>query len=114
MWSQVMKNQFQKFKSSYNDDAVIRSMNKAYHSMYFKWVRIGKRSRKKSSVSRYFNWKVELKSDSINLQNIVLGKEEKLRKVSIELESTHKSLRIMNFRTKLFDQILTMGKACSD
>lgn len=58
--------------------------------------------------------KLRFESEVINPQTTVFGKEEKLKEVLTELESTKKSLRTMNSRTKQFDKILTMGKATLD
>lgn len=67
-----------------------------------------------AQLSELFHEKLRFESEGINLQTIILEKEEKLKVVSTELKSTKKSLRIMNSRTKQLDQLLIMETASSD
>lgn len=53
-----------------------------------------------AQMSKLFCQKLRFKSVAINLQTTILKKEEKLKPVSVELESTQISLRIMNSRTE--------------
>ena len=47
-----------------------------------------------------------LKSALVNLKNLVKEKNEKVQEIIVELESTKKNLRMLNFGTTKLDQIL--------
>ena len=80
---------------------VVKSMSKAYDRMYLEWVKMNDKCKKMhAQMSKLFCKKLRFKSVAINLQTTILKKEEKLKPVSVELESTQISLRIMNSGTE--------------
>lgn len=74
---------------------VVRSLSDVYDRMYLEWIKMNKNCKKmQTQISKLFHEKLRFENEAISLQTTV--HEKKMKAISAGLESTQKSLRIMN------------------
>ena len=68
----------------------------------------------KNKISKLANENKELEGVVFNLKSLVKEKDEKVQELLVELDSTKKNLRMLNFGTTKLDQILNMRQSISN
>ena len=77
--------------------------------MYDNWIKVCNVNKSlKDKLFVLVDENAELKSELVNLKNLVKEKDEKVQEITTDLESTKKNPRMLNFGITKLDQILSM------
>ena len=80
--------------------------------MYDNWIKVCNVNKSlKDKLFELADENAELKSASANWKNLLKEKDDKIQEIKVELENTHKNLRMLNFGTSNLEQILNMGQS---
>ena len=91
------------------------SIRASYENMYSQWIRVVDQNRSlEGRISALIQYKENSEIKVQKLETLLTEKEAKLKEVSVELERTQKSLKMLNSGTDKLNHILSVGKSSSD
>ncbi|PON99959.1 hypothetical protein TorRG33x02_043770, partial [Trema orientale] len=91
------------------------SIRASYENIYSQWIRVVDQNRSlEGRISALIQYKENSEIKVQKLETLLTEKEAKLKEVSVELERTQKSLKMLNSGTDKLNHILSVGKSSSD